>query len=91
MSEVVSVNYVPISRRLTKLQFVERLGDSYRDILLASKTNVDVEIFIKMLDWATPESDGTSVDLEDSRTIASVRKLEEVGLIPQGKADAILS
>jgi len=78
------------SRRLTKLQFVGLLGDSFAGILSASKVNVDVEMFVKMLDWATPDADGTSVDLDDPRVAGGLALLEDGGLLPTGRAAEIL-
>ncbi len=79
------------SRRLTKLQFVGLLGDSFAGILSAAKVSVDVEMFMKMLDWATPDADGTSVDLNDLRVAEGLNLLEAGGLLPEGKAQEILN
>lgn len=78
------------ARRLTKLHFVGLLGSSFAGILAASKASVDVEMFVKMLDWATPEADGTSVDLDDPRVTGGLTLLESGGLLPEGKAWEIL-
>ena len=83
--------YVPPARRLTKLAFVGRLGADFYAILQAAKVNVDVEMFVKMLDWATPDPDGTSVDLDDPRVIYALNSLEAGGLIAAGRAAEILS
>jgi len=80
-----------MSRRLTKLQFVGLLGDSFAGILAAAKVSVDVEMFVKMLDWATPDADGTSVDLDDPRVIDGLMRLEASELLPVGKAQEILN
>ena len=82
---------VPVNRRLTKLAFVGRLGADFATILAAAKTNVQVELFVKMLDWATPEADGTSVDLDDQRVIDAMTTLEQAGLIGAGRAGEILA
>lgn len=79
------------SRRLTKLAFIGRLGDDFRSILSAAKGSVDVEMFVKMLDWATPDADGTSVDLDDSRVVGALQMLEGAGLIGEGRAQEILN
>ena len=81
---------VPVNRRLTKLAFVGRLGADFATILAAAKTNVQVELFVKMLDWATPDADGTSVDLDDQRVIDALTTLEQAGLIGVGRAAEIL-
>jgi hypothetical protein len=78
-------------KRLTKLQFVNLLGTSYRDILIAAKSNVDVEMFVRMLDWATPDADGTSIDLQDPRLSYALNQLELGGLLPVGKTQEILN
>lgn len=83
--------YVPPARRLTKLAFVGRLGADFYAILQAAKVNVDVEMFVKMLDWATPDPDGTSVDLDDPRVVYALNSLEAGGLIAAGRAAEILS
>ena len=78
------------NRCLTKLDFVALLGDSFPAILAASKASVDVEMFVKMLDWATPDPDSTSVDLDDPRVSTGLTMLEAGGLLPTGKAQEIL-
>ena len=83
--------YVPPARRLTKLAFVGRLGNDFYSILTAAKVNVDVEMFVKMLDWATPDPDGTSVDLDDHRVVFALNSLEAGGLIAAGRAAEILN
>jgi len=76
--------------RLTKLGFIARLGGDFVNILTAAKQSVQVEMFVKMLDWATPDADGTSVDLEDPRVIGALQMLENAGLIAAGRAAEIL-
>ena len=78
-------------RRLSKLGFIGRLGADYRNILIASKTSVDVEMFVKQLDWATPDADGTSVDLDDPRVVYALNALEAAGLLASGRAAEILA
>lgn len=80
----------PVSRRLTKLGFVGRLGTDFPVILAASKVDVGVEMFVRMLDWATPDPDGTSVDLDDPRVIYALNQLEAGGVIGAGRAAEIL-
>lgn len=63
----------PTVTRLTKLQFIDRLGDdAHKAVLQMAKVNVDVEAFVQRFMVATPEADGTSVDLTDPRTVAGV-------------------
>lgn len=79
-------------RRLTKLAFVHLIGqDAFLNVLAAAKVNVEIEAFIKMIDWATPEADGTSIDKDDPRTIAGVQALEAAGFIAPGRAQEILA
>ena len=79
-------------RRLTKLAFVHLIGqDAFLNVLAAAKVNVEIEAFIKLIDWATPEADGTSIDKDDPRTIAGLQALEAAGLIAPGKAAEILA
>lgn len=78
-------------RRVTKLEFIGLLGDDYRTILAASKQSIDVEMFVKMLELATPEQDGTSIDLDDSRTRYGLSQLEAAGVIGVGRTVEILS
>lgn len=80
----------PPARRLTKLSFVGRLGTDFATILTAAKASVEVELFVKMLDWATPDPDGTSVDLDDPRVVYALNTLEAAGLIAEGRAAEIL-
>lgn len=79
--EVVS----PPARRVTKLEFVARIGEAvYIAILGLAAESTDMAAWVKLLDWATPEPDGTSVDLDDPRTIAGLQALEPT-LIALGK------
>lgn len=86
-----AVDMQPTTRRVSKLGFVGRLGDDYRNILLASKASVDLEMFVRMLDWATPEADGTSVDLDDTRVVGALQAIEAAGVIASGRAAEILA
>lgn len=66
---------VPSPRRLSKLSFITRVGDDAFGFLLgAAKESVEIEKFVKLIDWATPDPDGTSIDLDDPR----VRKIVEL-------------
>lgn len=78
-------------RRLSKLGFIGRIGDDFSNILAAAKVSVEVEMFVRMLDWATPDADGTSVDLDDPRVVGALTKLEAVGLLGAGRAQEILN
>lgn len=89
IAEPVQVETSTPVRRLTKLAFIERIGTEFAGILTAAKTNVQVELFVRMLDWATPDPDGTSVDLDDPRVVEALQTLEAAGLIGAGRAQEI--
>lgn len=76
-------------RRLSKLGFVGRLGSDFATILTVAKNNVEVELFVRMLDWATPDPDGTSVDLDDPRVVYALNNLEAAGVIAAGRSAEI--
>jgi len=85
-----------VKRRLTKLEFIDRLGDAaYLAILTMAKVSVEVEAFVKRFEMATPEADGTSVDLDDPRTVAGVTTLgaalEAQGVVAAGWAQGVLN
>ena len=81
----------PAVRRLTKLQFIERLGADFDKLFAASKVDINVEKFVRMIDWATPDPDGTSIDLADPRVITALTRFEQAGLIATGRAEEILN
>lgn len=80
----------PVIRRLSKLGFVGRLGTDFAAILTAAKTSVEIEMFVRMLDWATPDADGASVDLDDPRVVYALNALEAGGILAAGRAQEIL-
>ena len=87
---------VPPKPRLTKLQFIDRLGDAaYMAILAMSHENLLVEAFIKRFEMTTPDPDGTSIDLDDPRTVAGVTAigaaLVEQGVVTNGWAEEVLN
>lgn len=85
------VEAAPVRRRVTKLEFIGRLGNDFDTLFDESKTVVAVEKFMKLLDWATPESDGTSVDLDDARVVLALNSFEQSGLIAAGRAAEVLA
>lgn len=87
---VTAPSSVPTVRRLSKLAFVSRLGSDFATILTVAKTSVEIEMFVRMLDWATPEADGTSVDLDDPRVVYAINALEAGGILAAGRAQEIL-
>jgi hypothetical protein len=82
--------YVAPPRRVSKLMFVGLLGKDFHTILTVAKSSVDVEMFVRMLDWATPEADGTAIDLDDPRVVYALNSLEAAGLMAPGRAMEIL-
>lgn len=83
---------VQAPRRLTKLAYMNRFhDDELADIYTAAKTVVEIEVMLAKLNAATPDADGTSVDLNDPRTVGGVYALEAVGLIAAGRANEILA
>lgn len=86
----------PTVTRLTKLQFIDRMGDAaYKAVLQMAKADVDVEAFVKRFEMATPEADGTSVDLTDPRTVAGVMAigaaLQAMGVVGANWASEVLN
>jgi hypothetical protein len=66
-------------RRLTKQEFFDLLGDgAVSFILAAAKIDIEVEKWVKRLDLTAPDPDGTSVDLDDPRTVAGVSSIGAV-------------
>lgn len=73
--------------RLTKLDFIGRIGDAAVTFLLeAAKSSAEIEKFVKMVDWATPDPDGTAIDTNDPR-VQAIRTFEPM-LVAQGKVEA---
>jgi len=102
IAEVVVEPPAP-SRRATKLQFrnlfttTEKVAielaalDNPSADMTARAQSAGLRVFLEDLDSATPDPDGTSVDLDDPRTVAGVNALESIGLIAAGRATEILS
>lgn len=75
---------VPPARRLTKLEMIGRMGESvFVAIMGMAKESVAVAAWVEMVRMATPDPDGTSIDLDDPRTLAGLQALEPA-LIAQG-------
>lgn len=88
--EVLTI--VKNKRRLTKLQFINLLGDEvYIAILSASKSSIEMEAWVRKFDAATPDLDGTSIDLDNQDTINGLNQLLAINLIDQDKYDEILN
>ncbi len=52
---------------------------------------IDLLAWIRKMELATPEDDGTSINLDDPRTQGGVQALELIGLIGEGRAEEILN
>jgi hypothetical protein len=79
-------------RRVSKLEFIDLLTDTeYVTILAAAKESVQIEAWIRKMELATPEDDGTSINLDDPRTQGGVQALELIGLLGEGRAEEILN
>lgn len=82
----------PTVRRLSKLAYMNRFADGELAALYtAAKTIVQVEVWLAKFNATTPDADGTSIDLDDPRTIAGVQALEAAGILATGRAAEILS
>ena len=46
------------------------MAAEFTALLGLARESVEVEKFVKMIDWATPDADGTSIDLDDPRVQA---------------------
>ena len=75
-------------RRVTKLEFIGRMGEQvFIAILGMAQHSVEMAAWVELVRMATPEQDGTSIDLDDPRTVAGLNALEPV-LISQGIVSA---
>lgn len=88
---VIEVN--PIStRKISKLSFMNRLTDiELAGIYSAAKVSTAVEVWLAKFHATSVEPDGTSIDLDDPRTIAGMHALEAAGLIGAGRAAEVLA
>lgn len=77
-------------RRLTKLEFVQLLGDDFVSILSAAKQSVEIEAFVMLVTLATPDPDGCSINLDDPR-MQALHQLEAAGVLGAGRASEILN
>lgn len=87
----------PASRRLTKLEFQELLGDeTYKAIKRLAKVHEDVSLWLDKFQMLTADPDGTSISKDDPRTraglmaLSTVPELQALGLTAQF-VDAMLA
>jgi hypothetical protein len=79
-------------RRITKLAYMNRFTDvELATIYTVAKTNIAVEIWLAKFNATTPDIDGTSIDLDDVRTIGGLHAMEAAGLLQSGRATEILN
>jgi hypothetical protein len=83
-------------RRLTKQQFIDRMGGpAHKAILQMQEVDLDVRAFVHRFENLTPDPDGTSVDLDDPRTIAGVTAigpaLVAAGVLSSDWAEGVLN
>ena len=79
----VEVVEVP-KRRLTKLELIGRMGEAvFVAIIGMAQQSAEMAVWVEMVRMTTPDPDGTSIDLDDPRTVAGLNALEPV-LIAQG-------
>ncbi len=89
---VVEVEPAPLARRLSKLEYMQRFTDAELEgIYSAAKVSTAVEVWLAKFNAASVDADGTSIDLDDPRTVAGVNALESVGLIGVGRAAEVLA
>lgn len=89
---IVETPTSPTVRRLTKLDYMNRFTDAeLAGIYSAAKVSIAVEVWLAKFNSATPEPDGTAVDLDDPRTIQGLQEMEAAGLIGAGRAAGILA
>lgn len=82
-------------RRISKLAFIDLLGDdAFKAILAMADQSLDVRAFVKRFEVTSVEPDGGSIHLDDPRTIAGVTEigaaLEAQGIVPAGWASVVL-
>jgi len=82
-------------RRVTKLEFVALLGTTaYVAVLGIARQSVEIEAWVKMIDMASVDDDGYSIDLDDPRTAAGVQAIETpllaLGVVTAGWAEGVL-
>lgn len=80
------------ARKVSKLTFMNRLTDAeLAGIYSASKVSTAVEVWLAKFHATSVEPDGTSIDLDDPRTVAGMHALEAAGLIGLGRAAEVLA
>ena len=83
-------------RRLTKLELIGRMGEAvFVSIIGMAQQSVEIAAWVEMVRMTTPEPDGTSIDLDDPRTLAGLNALEPVliaqGIVSEGWAAGVVA
>ena len=86
-NKVIEVVEAP-KRRLTKLELIGRMGEAvFVSIIGMAQQSVEIAAWVEMVRMTTPDPDGTSIDLDDPRTLAGLNAIEPV-LVAQGIVSA---
>ena len=86
-NKVIEVVEAP-KRRLTKLELIGRMGEAvFVSIIGMAQQSVEIAAWVEMVRMTTPDPDGTSIDLDDPRTLAGLNAIEPA-LIAQGIVSA---
>ena len=93
--KAVEVVEVP-KRRLTKLELIGRMGEAvFVAIIGMAKQSVEMAAWMEMVRMTTPDPDGTSIDLDDPRTVAGLNAIEPAliaqGIVSAGWADGVVA
>ena len=94
-NKVIEVVEAP-KRRLTKLEFIGRMGEAVFIVILGmAQQSVEMAAWVELVRMATPEPDGTGIDLDDPRTLAGLNALEPVliaqGIVAEGWAAGVVA
>ena len=94
-TRIVEVVEAP-KRRLTKLELIGRMGESvFVAIIGMAQQSVEIAALVEMVRMTTPDPDGTSIDLDDPRTLAGLNALEPVliaqGIVSEGWAAGVVA
>ena len=77
-----------LKRRLTKLELIGRMGEAvFVAIIGMAQQSSEMAAWVEMVRIATPDPDGTSIDLDDPRTVDGLNAIEPA-LIAQGVVSA---
>ena len=78
----------PPKRRLTKLELIGRMGEAvFVAIIGMAQQSVEMAAWVEMVRMTTPYPDGTSIDLDDPRTVSGLNAIEPA-LVAQGVVSA---